>query len=417
MLEDPANLEAWKALFSNPEFWKLASIPFVAAVVGWVTNWVAIKLTFRPLEFVGIRPIFGWQGIIPAKARKMAEIFVDSTMYRLGTLPELFARMEPEVVSDHITRVMDGRLRGFTDEIMFLEAPTLWRATPTVVKHRIYARVRETMPQLVDQLMEELTQNVEEVIDFKEMIAGQLERDKELLNRLFLEAGEKEFKFLIRSGLYFGFPFGLLQLGVWIFHREVWVLPVFGLLVGWATNWIAINLIFRPLHPVTIGRHRIQGLFLQRQKEVAAAWCRLVTSEIVTVQRFSDQMLRGPRSELAHRLIREHIRPVVDEVIGVIKPVARLTLGADALQRIEASAAEKAVEVSADPFDDWAFNEDRARLVERLLRERMESMPPDEFQDLLRPCFQEDELKLILVGAALGFAAGLAQLIFVFGGL
>jgi hypothetical protein len=54
-------------------------------------------------------------------------------------------------------------------------------------------------------------------------------------------------------------------------------------------------------------------------------------------------------------------------------------------------------------------------VVERLLRERMEAMPPAQFQDLLRPCFQEDEWKLILLGAVLGFGAGLAQLVLVFG--
>ena len=46
----------------------------------------------------------------------------------------------------------------------------------------------------------------------------------------------------------------------------------------------------------------------------------------------------------------------------------------------------------------------------------MESLPPEEFQDLLRPCFQEDEMKLILTGAVLGLLAGIAQLVFVFGG-
>jgi hypothetical protein len=46
----------------------------------------------------------------------------------------------------------------------------------------------------------------------------------------------------------------------------------------------------------------------------------------------------------------------------------------------------------------------------------MESLPPEDFQDLLRPCFQEDEMKLILTGAVLGFLAGIAQLVFVFGG-
>jgi len=44
----------------------------------------------------------------------------------------------------------------------------------------------------------------------------------------------------------------------------------------------------------------------------------------------------------------------------------------------------------------------------------MENLPPAEFQDLLRPCFEEDELKLILTGAVLGLAAGFAQLVLVF---
>ena len=36
------------------------------------------------------------------------------------------------------------------------------------------------------------------------------------------------------------------------------------------------------------------------------------------------------------------------------------------------------------------------------------------FQDLLRPCFKEDEWILIALGAALGALAGLAQALFVF---
>jgi len=55
-------------------------------------------------------------------------------------------------------------------------------------------------------------------------------------------------------------------------------------------------------------------------------------------------------------------------------------------------------------------------VLEPLLRKRMEGLPPEEFQDLLRPCFQEDEWKLVLTGAVLGFLAGLGQLVFVFGG-
>lgn len=404
---------------ASPDFWKNASIPFVAAVVGWATNWVAIELTFKPLEFVGWRPFLGWQGIIPSKATKMAAIFVDQTMYRLGTLRELFQHMEPQLIADHIAGVMGPRLPGYTDEVMFWSGyGDVWRRTPTLVKNQIYGRVQEEMPRLVDNLMAEIGEDVEELIDFKHMLVSMLTGNKALLNRLFLESGEVEFKFLVRSGFYFGFLFGLVQLAVWIFYPQWWVLPVFGAIVGWATNWIALNLIFRPLRPVRLGPWTLQGLFLRRQKEVAGVWCRLVTREILTIRQIITAMLTGPRSDRAKAVIRKHIKPVVDDAVGPLKAAAEFTVGGGAdLEKIRLEVAEKAVEVSIEPFDHWTFNEDRAVVIERLLRERMEAMPPEDFQDLLRPCFKEDEMKLIVMGGVLGFLAGLGQLFLVFGGL
>ena len=39
----------------------------------------------------------------------------------------------------------------------------------------------------------------------------------------------------------------------------------------------------------------------------------------------------------------------------------------------------------------------------------MQAMPPDEFINILRPVFQQDEIKLIIVGGILGAAAGAVQ--------
>ncbi|MCH9647539.1 MAG: hypothetical protein K0U98_04825 [Deltaproteobacteria bacterium] len=402
-------------VLQHPDFWKYVSIPLVAAFVGWSTNWVAVKLTFLPLEFIGWKPFLGWQGIIPSKASKMAETFMDSTMSRLGTLPEVFEHMEPEKISAHIVRSLDPRMDEITDEIMLETNPVLWENLLGLVRDRVYERVRERLPHLVENLVSEIGENVEEVVDLKHMIVNRLVSDKVLLNRLFLESGSAEFKFIIRSGFYFGFLFGLVQLAVWIFFPLWWILPVFGLLVGLATNWIALNLIFRPLEPKKMGPFTLQGLFLKRQKEVAGVWCHIVTREILTLRALTHSMLSGPKSERSHSLIKKHIKPIVDEAVGVIRPVAQVAVGLENFARIKEKVGEKALDVSADPFDNHIFIEDRAIVVEGFMRERMESLPPAQFQDLLRPCFQEDEFKLILVGGVLGALAGIAQLVLVFG--
>lgn len=40
------------------------SIPIVAAIIGYVTKLVAIRLMFRPLEFVDVKPYLDWQALI-----------------------------------------------------------------------------------------------------------------------------------------------------------------------------------------------------------------------------------------------------------------------------------------------------------------------------------------------------------------
>lgn len=409
---------ALETLFSSISFswltWQNASIPIVAGLVGWYTNWVAIEMTFKPLRFWGIPPYLGWQGIIPAKAGRMASIFVDSTMVKLGTLPELFQSMEPEKITAQIVRVVQPRMERLTDEVMLEHDAALWRATPAFVKERIYARVRDLLPNMVEGMMKEINERIEDLVDFKHMVVKRLVDDPALLNRLFIESGSAEFHYLIRSGLYFGLLFGFFQLVQWILFPVWWSLPLSGIIVGYATNWVALNIIFRPLHPKKIGSWTFQGLFLKRQKEVAATWCALVTTEIVSVRAIAQAMLTGPKSQNTEALIRKHSRPLVLEAAGPFKLPLSMALGEKKLQEIEDLVARQSLKVSPHPFEDWHFNRERSALVEELLRQRMEEMSPEDFQGLLRPCFQEDEMKLILVGAVLGFLAGLGQVYFVF---
>ena len=85
-------------ILNHPDLYKYASIPFIAAFIGWGTNWLAIKLMFHPLEFVGYKPLYlGWQGIIPSRAEKMARIVVDKTLNNLVALDEIFEALDNDL--------------------------------------------------------------------------------------------------------------------------------------------------------------------------------------------------------------------------------------------------------------------------------------------------------------------------------
>lgn len=405
-------------MFEDLQWLKYATIPIIAGIIGYATNWVAVRMTFRPLEFIGIPPYLGWQGIIPMKARRMASISVESVLSKIGTLREIAEQMDPERIAEHIVATVDPMMPAMVDDYARHSGyADLWDTMPEALREAVYTRVRRKLPGKVHALTRDVAENIDDLLDLRLMVVDQLAADKELLNRIFLEAGEREFKFIVNSGLWFGFVLGLFQMGLQLVFDAWWILPVAGILIGYITNWVALKIIFEPLEPRRIGPVVVQGLFLKRQKEVAAVFCRLVTREILTLRNFVDRLLNGPRSDRTHMLIKRHMKPLVDEAIGLARPMVRMAIGTREYEESVEHMTGHAVGMTDLAFEDPVFNAERAVAVEHEMRARMEELTPTEFQYMLRPAFQEDEIKLIVAGAILGGLAGMAQTIFVFGGI
>jgi uncharacterized membrane protein YheB (UPF0754 family) len=405
-------------LFEDLQWLKYATVPIIAGVIGYVTNWLAVRMTFRPLEFVGIPPYLGWQGIIPLKARKMASISVESVLSKIGTLREIAQQMDPERIAEHIVATVEPRIPQMVDEYAKDSGyADLWNTMPEALREVVYTRVRRKLPEKVRALTTDVADNIDDLLDLRLMVVDQLAEDKELLNRIFLDAGEREFKFIVNSGLWFGFVLGLFQMVLQLIFDAWWILPVAGIVIGYVTNWLALKIIFEPLEPRRIGPFVVQGLFLKRQKEVAAVFCRLVTREILTLRNFVNRLLTGPRSDRTLVIVRRHMKPLVDEAVGLAKPMVQMAMGTQEYRQGVERMSVQAAGMSDLAFEDPVFNAERAVAVEHEMRARMEQLTPTEFQTMLRPAFQEDEIKLIVAGAILGGLAGMAQSIFVFGGI
>ena len=114
---------------------------------------------------------------------------------------------------------------------------------------------------------------------------------RDLLNQLAFACAARELSFLVFSGAFFGFSFGLVQALVWFFVPQWWVLPFFGFLVGTLTNWIAIQLIFTPLEAKKYGPFTFQGLFLKRQKEISEEFSRVFTEDVLTAREVVHTMV------------------------------------------------------------------------------------------------------------------------------
>ncbi len=403
----------WQHFLQQPDFWGIVSIPVVAAIVTWVHVWLAMKMVFLPLEFVGYRPLYlGWQGIIPRKAGRMAGIIVDNALEKLGSVETFFRECQPEEVAREISKYVIENAEEITDDVMQQHGRVLWENLPREARQIVIRALKKHATEVSANILKDLEEHVSEYIDLREMVVRRMTEDKQLVVSMFQEVGNKEIQFIINSSFWIGLILGFVQMGLWIVLPYGLGLPVYGAALGYLTNWIALTLVFEPVQPLRIGIGKFsvtfQGLFLRRQVEVSEMFGEMTAREVLNIHNFMYEMFYGPRQERTRSLIQRHIKPLLESI--AVRGAAWLTMGPRAYADLKLNLVDSVVEASLRPLSDPELNRTHGLLLKQSLSSRMQQMTSKEFQGLLRPAFQEDEWILITMGAVMGFVAGAVQL-------
>jgi uncharacterized membrane protein YheB (UPF0754 family) len=415
------------------ELLKELTIPLFTGAIGYLTNWSGVWMLFYPIHFAGwhmpglarlarllprrIQQIpgvmsggIGWQGIIPSRAAKMGSIAVDKGIAKLGSPADFYQRLDPETIAGHILDTARDDIREVVDRIMEREYPDTWSGVPKRVRNAVHARVEQQLPDIVRSVTDEIGDHIDQLLDIKLMVIRRIEEHPEMANRIYLEVGRKELRFIIN----FGFFFGALQGIPLIFIVEAfpywWVLPIGGVIIGYVTNWVALWMIFEPVEPRKIGPLKLHGLFIRRQPEVSEVYGEIIAEDIVTLSNIGDELLRGPRADRTRRMIEDAMRPAVDRAAGPSRLAVKVALGTSQYETIRESLATEAVDYTMTPLTDPEFNRRQSAAIRDMFTDRMRELPHRDFSELLRSAMREDEWLLLLHGAVLGFAAGCLHL-------
>jgi uncharacterized membrane protein YheB (UPF0754 family) len=390
--------------------WVYISIPIVAALIGWSTKILVIKMMFEPVEFKGILPPYlGWQGQIPKRAPKMAAIAVDSITSKIIDPKQLFDRIDPDDLAEELAQPLHEAAKELVDTMMMSFQPQVWRALPDQLKDAVVANVERRIPVATRAMFEQFRDQIDQIFDIKHMVVTNLVRDKATLNSIFKDIGRPAFGFLIRSGLWFGFIIGVVQMLVFGFTGWHWVLPLFGLLTGGLTDYVALQMIFRPIEKRTIFPFiKWQGVFQTRRADVIRGYSALLAKEIFTPKAIMESLLTGPMSDKFFDIIQTEIARTIDEQMGFAGRIFSV-VGSRQYQDMKSSLATSVIDrIPETSAYIERYAEERLDL-ENTMIEKMAELTPLEYENLLRPAFRDDEWLVIVLGATLGFLVGELQ--------
>lgn len=187
--------------------------PLVTAAIGWITNWIAIKMLFHPREPLRLF-LWKWQGLIPQRqlqlANEAAEIIEREILQQHLVLNEIKKiELSPYLEETAHTLVWERigpQLRAIPLLGSFINDGVLAKFEAIAS-----AEIKKEAGPLVEQVATEFESSVDlKLIIEKNIASFDLEKLEEIVNHV----AKKEFQTIERLGALLGFFIGCAQVAL-----------------------------------------------------------------------------------------------------------------------------------------------------------------------------------------------------------
>lgn len=196
---------------------KLALIVGIGAMIGWITNYVAIKMLFRPYKEINFG-LFKIQGLIPKRKHEIAISIADTVQKELISLKDVTSTLDGEELEarmgNMIDKILDEKLEGeltkkFPMLAMFMSEDMLKK-----IKNMINTSILENK----DTIIEMFSNYLEEKVSFRDIIITNVDGfSLEKLEDITYSLAKKELKHIEVVGAILGGIIGFFQFGVSLF--------------------------------------------------------------------------------------------------------------------------------------------------------------------------------------------------------
>ena len=188
---------------------RILILAVIGGFIGYVTNVVAIRLIFRPIEPIKI-PILNIEivGLIPKRRAEIAANVGEIIQEEFLSMDEILANIITDEDKEEVVRYIKARVKIIIHEkVSFI---------PSGIKNMIQDYLGEIIESEVKQSIDELSKNIinkaNERIDIQKVVEDKInELDLYELEEIIIRIAKKELKHIEFLGLVLGFLIGIAQ--------------------------------------------------------------------------------------------------------------------------------------------------------------------------------------------------------------
>lgn len=186
-------------------------IPIIGAIIGYFTNFIAVKMLFRPLEPINIPLVnIKIQGLLPSRRDELAESIAESIESNLLSIDNIMEEFDNEMIKEELNFIIKDTIDQKINKNFKYVMPRLLK---DLSREIIVDAIQEEVDENFDDWMKTLTEKIKDEIDIKEMIEEKIKSFSLItLEELVLGIASRELKHIEYLGGVIGFIIGLGQL-------------------------------------------------------------------------------------------------------------------------------------------------------------------------------------------------------------
>ncbi|RMG40371.1 MAG: DUF445 family protein [Candidatus Dadabacteria bacterium] len=192
----------------RPAFYLL---PLIAALIGWFTNYLAVKMLFRPRKPVNL-VFFTLQGVFPKRQQALARKIGEIVSSELFSVNDVKSKLKEHASSDQMIAVIMERI----EKTITARLPQVIPLGETLITPLLTSQIRwlfiDDLKQMINDLVDSISDNLEETFDVHTVVEQKVAAfSTEKMEKLITTVMRREFKFIEAVGAVLGFVIGVIQ--------------------------------------------------------------------------------------------------------------------------------------------------------------------------------------------------------------
>lgn len=177
---------------------------------------------------------------------------------------------------------------------------------------------------------------------------------------------------------------------------------------GWFTNWLAIKLLLKPVHPINILGFKIQGLLPRRQADLAERISEAISREFLKEEDIIVFLKKIEPAKAMRQLILDKWEEKVGEFLATM-PFLSMFVTADKLTKIRDKVAE-IFSTEAEKYTELLVQSLESKIDLRdTIRRNILAFDVQRLNKIIEEIGYKEMNEIAIIGLVLGVAIGVVQ--------